>query len=203
MLSDLNGSLRPVQDPALRIGALDARRRLMASRAGMRKAISLKRRRGAGAFFTGSVLARKAVVKPRQERACRGKFFDPACGAGDLLLAAARLLPLRRSLAATVALWGQKLMGCDVHPEFIRAAKARLVLLAQQRGAQPDGNKIDLEAVFPRIGVGDGLTERRKIRAAGWILLNPPYVAMPATGGCKWGSGKVSSAAVFLEEERW
>ena len=166
----------------------------------LRKAISLKRRRSAGAFFTGSVLARKAVVRPRSEKECQGKFCDPACGAGDLLLAAARLLPVRRSLTVTVALWGQRLMGCDVHPEFIRAAKARLVLLAQQRGARPDGNEIDLEAVFPLIGVGDGLTERRKYRVADWILLNPPYVAVPAAAGCKWGSGKVSSAAVFLEK---
>ena len=68
----------------------------------LRKAISLERRRGAGAFFTGSVLARKAVVRPRRGKECRGKIFDPACGAGDLLLAAARLCESgRRDFLAT------------------------------------------------------------------------------------------------------
>lgn len=166
----------------------------------VRKAISVEKRREAGAFFTGSALARKAVLGPGGEGWEGGSLFDPACGAGDLLLAGAKLLPIRRSSRETIELWGARLMGCDIHPEFIRAAKARLALLTLQRGARSGGEKIDLDAIFPLIGVGDGLVESQKYVAADWILLNPPYVAVQAPSACKWAAGKVSSAALFLEK---
>jgi hypothetical protein len=165
----------------------------------LQRAISLKKRRQAGVFFTGAVLARKAVLMRRPRASGDHAYFDPACGVGDLLLAAARCLPIRPSLRETVELWGSKLLGCDIYPEFVRATKVRLLLLAQQRGAKKGSSEIDLEATFPLIGVGDGLVEYRKYQVADWVLLNPPYVSVPAPVECKWGNGKVSSAALFLE----
>jgi len=164
----------------------------------LRRVISLAQRRRNGAFFTSSILARKAVSGVP---AGRGRvFFDPACGAGDLLLAAARLLPVRASLNETLNLWGQCLTGCDIHPEFVRATKARLVLLAKQMGVPSNGQRADLRKVFPFIEVANALTVRQQYASANWILLNPPYVAMEAPETCEWCRGKVSSAALFVEQ---
>ena len=127
----------------------------------LRRVISLKKRRGAGAFFTGSELARRAVPTRGGKRWRNASYFDPACGVGDLLLAAARRLAVRGSLAETVEAWGAKLMGCDIHPEFIRATKVRLALLARERGARLYGAQVDLKTAFPLIEAGDGLAERR------------------------------------------
>jgi hypothetical protein len=59
--------------------------------------------------------------------------------------------------------------------------------------------QVDLKSAFPLIGVGDALEEHWKYSKANWILLNPPYVARQAPAECTWASGKVSSAAVFVE----
>ena len=64
--------------------------------AAFRDAVPLGDRRAAGAFFTGRGLAdhlvgSKAVAQTHKYAA------DPACGAGDLLLAAARRLPRKKS----------------------------------------------------------------------------------------------------------
>jgi len=138
------------------------------------EALSLRTRRKMGAFFTGETLAQQAI--PHFKGASHQIFFDPACGVGDLLLAAARLLPVRRILQATLDSWGERLAGCDTNPEFARAAKTRLVLLARQRGVPADKTKsLDLQSVFPLIEVRDGLSAVDQFRAATWIVLNPPY----------------------------
>ena len=56
-------------------------------------------------------------------------------GAGDLLIEAAHYLPVTPSLAETLRLWGGMLFGSDIEPNFVRLAKARLVLKAIARGS--------------------------------------------------------------------
>ncbi len=161
--------------------------------------LSLRTRRKMGAFFTGVTLAQRAI--PRLNGSPHHTvFFDPACGVGDLLLAAARLLPLRDSLQGTLDSWGAQLVGCDTNPEFVRAAKTRLVLLARQRGV-PVGKteRLDLQSVFPLIEVRDGLKAIDQCRVATWIVLNPPYGYVFAPEGCRWALGKLTAAAVFFE----
>jgi len=162
-------------------------------------ALSLRTRRKMGAFFTGEVLAQKAVPTtkglPR-----RTVFLDAACGVGDLLLAAARNLPTRNSLRATLDFWGSRLAGCDTNEEFVRASKSRLVLLARQRVRTADGIEgLDLQSVFPLIQVRDGLNAIDQFTAATWVVLNPPYGYVNAPEGCHWASGKVTAAASFFE----
>ena len=87
-----------------------------------------------GPFFSGSGLSDDLVAtftKPIDENSL---ILDPACGSGDLLLACSRRLPLAGSLPETVEAWGRQLFGLDLYPEFIRAARARLVLAAALRG---------------------------------------------------------------------
>src|SRR2546422_629120 len=68
----------------------------------LRQQIPIVVRRRAGAFFTGRALAnrllKKAKFPPRRPFA----LVDPTCGAGDLLLAAARRLPLGSNLKETI-----------------------------------------------------------------------------------------------------
>src|SRR5205823_3447091 len=93
--------------------------------------VPLGERRRAGTFFTGVALRKQAVT--RWATNGQGPVVDPACGAGDLLLAAAWHLPVERSLSATIRSWGKRLAGCDLHRDFIELTRARLVLLASFR----------------------------------------------------------------------
>lgn len=164
----------------------------------LRRLVALPARRELGAFFTGSHLAERLVTKAGTDRSF---FFDPSCGAGDLLLAAARRLPIATSLTATVRAWSHSLGGIDVSSEFVRAAKARLVLLARARGIfLEELSRDELKKAFPLIGMGDGLaTAAIPSRPQTVVLMNPPYTVLDPPVACPWGAGKVNVAAVFVD----
>jgi hypothetical protein len=165
----------------------------------LRRLVTLPTRRSAGAFFTGQAVADRALGPYMPTLSDLSIVYDPACGVADLLLACARQLPLQHDLATTVAHWGDQLRGLDVHPEFIRAAKARLVLLAVARGMFTGGRPLPpLEQTFPHLRVANALDEMTAASAS-HILLNPPYGRVPAPADCAWGTGKVSQAALFLD----
>ena len=163
----------------------------------LRSAVALDDLRASGAFFTGQRLARRVVAGLWKKAKGQAVFFDPACGSGDLLLAVARKLPLCGTPQATVVSWGRLLAGCDVHPEFVRAAKLRLVLLALHR----HGSREDLTAcqnAFSMLKVADGLRERDLYKKADCIVMNPPFCPVECPAEVDWGSGKISGAAVFV-----
>lgn len=151
-----------------------------------------------GAFFSPAHLAERLAARLAALAAKRASVIDPACGAGDLLLAYARHLPVSRTLSDTVGEWSEVLHGFDVHSEFVSAAKARLVLLAMARGAKPDsipeGRKL-----FPRIRQADFLAAARLASAPDCVIINPPYQARDAGPDCSWAAGSVTSAAVFID----
>ena len=154
---------------------------------------------GAGAFFTGHRLAGRLVAPWKQE--IRGgdiKIFDAACGAGDLLLAAARLLPVRRTLSATLRLWSANLFGCDMHPTFVRTTKLRLAILASQRCSIRDKVRLDGD-LFPGIVCGNFLQGRR-LAGMTHIIMNPPFTLANAAASCEWAQGLVNQAGVFLHK---
>src|SRR5262245_3363490 len=91
-----------------------------------REAVSLETRRAFGAFFTPANLARSLVAQAQPTK----QWFDPTCGAGDLLLAAADTLPLHSTLGDTLSHWSDVLAGADLHEPLVRTAKARLVIRA-------------------------------------------------------------------------
>jgi hypothetical protein len=165
----------------------------------LRRLVPLEILREAGVFFTGSELANRTVALISRDLKQGSSVIDPACGAGDLLLACARHLPVLEDMDATMELWGRKLKGSDLHPQLVRATKARLLLLALARGTQASYLP-NFDEVFPEIVVNDSLDLQNGLAEADCIALNPPYALMPAPDGCTWATGTVSQAAVFVEK---
>ena len=166
----------------------------------LRDIVSLADLKEQGAFFTGPELGRRAALAFGPQTADESVYFDPACGVGNLLLAAAGRLPLAPTAAETLALWGNRLAGCDLVPVFVRAAKARLALLAMRRRGHRE--QIAPEAVhelLPAITVGDAMRCPERYAAADRIVMNPPFRAIGAPAGCAWSAGRTNSAALFVE----
>ncbi len=165
-----------------------------------RAQVPLQTRRSAGAFFTGTKLARRLLGHSLSNLPAGAIICDPACGVGDLLLAAAWKLPASKDLAETLKIWDKKLMGFDIHPEFVRATKVRLLLLAMLRSSGIEDSTIPkLTKLFPMICVHDFLAQPKNIGRASHILINPPYNEKIAPFECTWGNNKVSVAALFMD----
>ena len=165
----------------------------------LRRLVPLTMRRADGAFFTGSALAKRVVSQFLGDNNPGAIVCDPACGAGDLLIAAAERLPVTTDLRATLRLWSPLLRGFDIHEEFVKAARLRLVLAAIARGARPRNETPEqLAALFVEIRVGDGTAA--DLRGVDVLLMNPPYGSRLAPQGCEWATGHVSDAAVFTHD---
>lgn len=163
----------------------------------LRRLVPLDARRASGAFFTGSELAAKALRPLGGSVNAKSIIYDAACGAGDLLIAAANYLPVEKSLRRTLERWNEQIYGRDLHAEFINAAKARLILAAMRRTCDFDLTPDDRLDPFPNVRVGCGLSDER-IKVATHIVINPPFTLANAPAECDWGGGKINSAAVFV-----
>ncbi|HCN75879.1 MAG TPA: hypothetical protein DIT13_01640 [Verrucomicrobiales bacterium] len=162
----------------------------------LQRLVDLTARRAAGAFFTGSTLAERLVGSLSFGK--NAFIYDPTVGAADLLLAAARRLPLGKSLRETLRRWGQCLAGTDLQPEFIEAARLRLALLARQSHGGDQKLPDDLSSFFPHIRCANGLEQKQLLGRATHLLMNPPYGLVPAPADCAWAGGRVSEAAIFI-----
>jgi hypothetical protein len=165
----------------------------------LRRLVDLEHRRAAGAFFTGSVLAGK-LLRGASLNPARHFIYDPTVGAGDLLIAAAKRLPVRGTLKTTLQSWGACLAGTDINPEFVEATKLRIALLARQRHGQRATLPKSWRNLLPHIRKGDGHKSDSMFRRATHVLLNPPYNQVRAPQGCAWSSGRVSNSAIFVME---
>jgi hypothetical protein len=164
----------------------------------LRSLVPLSVRRTHGTFFTGSTLANRLVRHVELDGSQTLTILDPTCGVGDLLLAVARHLPLKRSLNATLHSWGQLLWGVEREAALVSAARARLVLLALRRLGLSGPQNPDWSSLFPCIYQGDAMRQTELYARANRILLNPPFARIPAPEACEWGAGHVNAAAVFL-----
>jgi len=161
----------------------------------LQRVAKLKTRRKFGAYFTGTDLSDRLLkLSPVGNE---DVLYDPSCGMGDLLLAAARSLPLESTLLETLVKWGRRLAGTDLHEEFIEGAKTRLVLLAQQRHRSTDFFST-AQDFFPQIRVGNGLAEVELFQRATTLLMNPPFGLVRSITDCTWAGGRVSEAAIFI-----
>ena len=197
--------LRGLNADALRSGGLPvsavelARGHLNGRASGeLRAAVHVQELRRLGAFFTGDRLA-SAVVAEAVAVGRWSKAVDPACGCGDLLLAAAWGLPVNGDLPQTLRAWGSVLAGADVVPEFVEVARQRLMLLAILRGAKVRDDAIDAEALLPGLVVADG-RQLAAISQADLVLLNPPYGKIRAPADCGFTSGLTTEAALFTQD---
>lgn len=167
----------------------------------LRKLVPLVDIRESGAFFTGSELSRAALDPLKDTLDADSVILDPACGAGDLLIACARQLDTTSKCdSCTLDQWGTQLIGRDLHPQFIRATKLRLALAAASTGAVSiDQDVSDIYAKFPAIEQRSGLEDHEAIERATHIVVNPPFTKVDASKHCRWASGKVNAAALFVE----
>ena len=163
----------------------------------LRRLTSVEIRRQFGVFFTGTDLSSRLLAHG-DAIDTSSVFYDPTCGMGDLLLAAANRLPLCENLSETLHQWGRQISGTDLHREFVAGAKARLVLLARQRHKTDETLKIPCASFFPHIRVADGLRQRTMFRRATHFLLNPPFGLARAPMGCGWAGGRITDAAKFV-----
>ena len=136
----------------------------------LRQVIPLKKRRRFGAFFTGSNLAARLISRCTKLDG-NSIIHDPSVGMGDLLLATAKKLPLKRTLNGTLKQWGQQLTGTDIHSEFVEGAKTRLVILAQQRHGLKSLGVTSMAGLFPGIRMADGLSQHKMFKQATHLTL--------------------------------
>ena len=148
----------------------------------LRRLLPVEQRRRLGAFFTSHELAHR-LAAPLAEARGEVVVVDASCGAGDLLLAAARALA-PSLLAGQV---GARLIGIDLVTEFVETAGLRLGMLGRS-----SGNVLQVE-----LATADGRLAA-ELQTATHVLLNPPFAAVPASLGCSWAHGSVSGAADFL-----
>ncbi len=155
--------------------------------------------RATGTFFTGSELAQKLVdgiaIKPSESHL----IIDPACGAGDLLVACARRLPTMATLSDTLTAWGKQLFGYDINRAFVDAARVRIAILAAgQCGEDRDTACLDLELLLPNIKVADGGAKWNLPRRPSVIVVNPPFAHALNEPSATWAQGRTSQAAIFI-----
>lgn len=165
----------------------------------LRKRYALSELRQTGTYFTGSELATKILEPIAEDVESYEHVIDPSCGAGDLLVGAARHLPLKSTLMATLKAWGETIVGFDINASFVAATRVRLGLLAMQRlnvGSGPDALS-HLETLFPHVRVQSGLEDWRLPESRRLILSNPPFSQTKSPEACSWSQGRVSHAAVF------
>lgn len=166
----------------------------------LRRQVPIEVLRETGAFFTGSAMANLAITAARLRLTPGVKVLDPACGAGDLLVAFVSHLPCSSDLKSTLRGWGEQVLALDVQPDFVRATKLRLTLAAIRRQSPAPCKELpNLDDLFPGIGLGSSLVEHDVYKQATHILINPPFTSVDAPETCAWGSGKVNSAAVFMD----
>ena len=166
----------------------------------LRRRVPIDLLRETGAFFTGSAMAKRALAACCLQVTPEVTVLDPACGAGDLLVAFVGHLPCSSDLRSTLDDWGQRVLARDLQADFVRATKLRLALAAIRRHSPASRTKLpDLDELFPRVIPGSSLTEKDAYKQASHILINPPFSSVDAPDGCAWGTGKVNSAAVFMD----
>lgn len=158
----------------------------------LRRLVPVETRKSSGAFFTAGALVEKIEGYLADSISQDSVIYDPACGAGDLLLAAARAICSQNGDTRTIE---KRLIGRDVHSIFIRVARNRMALQLMQLEVRD----LHFQArMFRKVRQGDGLGSRSAFRQATHIVLNPPYGKVEAPQEARWGSGRVSEAAVFM-----
>lgn len=145
----------------------------------LRQLVPISIRHSEGLYFTDTRVADELINAVGASLSPDSSVLDPACGAGDLLLAANRFRLARN--------WhGLSLSGLDLRSEFVTAAELRLRLGTPEKFARS------------RCGVGCGLCSVRLLRRSTHVLLNPPFASREAPPSVTWSSGRTNGAALFF-----
>ncbi|WP_373304616.1 N-6 DNA methylase [Streptomyces xanthochromogenes] len=166
----------------------------------LRQLVPLDYRRRVGAFFTPAPLKQR-VSEMLKSGARSDRYLDPACGSGDLLLAASHALPIQESLEETLEDWTDRLHGWDINSEFVEAARLRLLIAALLRHGYENQSGWPISnasAYFTNISIRDGLEALRDQGAfVGHIVLNPPFSVISSPLSRAWTTRPTSAAALF------
>ncbi|WP_370305495.1 N-6 DNA methylase [Sinimarinibacterium flocculans] len=164
--------------------------------------ISAATRARDGIFFSGHAIALRAAGLIEAGSLGTPIVRDPSCGAGDLLLAYARHLPLCATLGMTIAEWSKLLHGIDLHAHFVLAARWRLLLLAMQRHSEK-GDRVAGRTLkdddFPHVIQGNYMRQRSS-DMVDVIVSNPPFGHTIVPKGCEWAEGRTQLAGLFLDQ---
>lgn len=163
-----------------------------------RSSVDLSQRRQQGTFFSSQKLSREIADLLHARLPADSLIVDPTCGMGDLLLAYAELLPIKHSLQETLAFWGKLLGGIDLRSDLVEMAKARLITLARLRGKFHDPIE-GISEYFPLLKVGSMFDNFELVRQADGFLFNPPFGQTSVHNISEWGSGRINSAALYLD----
>jgi hypothetical protein len=154
-----------------------------------------------GIFFSGHKIAERTVRHLIPDIYSGASVYDPACGAGDLLLAAATTMRLGGTIDQTLEQWGKRIGGCDIHAGFVQATKWRLLILAMLRHKLANDRVNPLmhtKGLFPNIVTGsyfDSLGSENY----DCIITNPPYGGFIPADPYPWGKGQVQLAGIFMD----
>ena len=167
-----------------------------------RKLLPVETKRDEGIFFSGTELSATIAANISESLKVGATILDPACGSGDLLLACADYLPTGANVRDTLVLWSDRILGYDVYEELVNLSKLRLTALAMSKSGQStiDEELLNYQNSFRGLQVLDVLSGRRVSDRAECVVVNPPFGDMAAPAGCKWGTGKVQRAGVFVEK---
>lgn len=162
-------------------------------------AISSNFRKRIGFFPTHQSLADELAIPIRNSWKSGETVLDPSCGAGDLLLAFAPRLLVRRKLSETLKSWGAVLRGYDKIGELVKISALRIAASAMRRGAKQDGLKPrDVYELLPGLAPLDFIHGRLPELKADYLLMNPPFIKADSRG--KFGFvGSTNASALFVE----
>lgn len=153
-----------------------------------------------GAFFTSCDVAAELAGYVCRDSS-RVRVLDPACGAGDLLLAHLAYQKATRSLKETLTAYNQVVLGYDVESVFVECTKLRIIHYALLQGCHWDLDSLEEgKILLSSIKCGDALSGDVWEDDYDVVLMNPPYFSLGEYRGDIWGAKRVTAAAAFLEK---
>ncbi len=158
----------------------------------LRRLIDLNTRRLYGAFFTDSSLAKQVLKRLKPKFDNNSILYDPACGAGNLLIAASNYL-FELNIVPNC---NNFLLGTDLHKEFVEATQLQLKINTLLNAVTDNA----IDKTFGTIKVADGLLDNDYYKKATHIFVNPPFNQLKTDEKVSWANGKVSAAALFIDK---
>lgn len=162
----------------------------------VRRLVSLKNRRQDGVFFTDSVLANRVLLGLGPVFNKESKIYDPACGAGNLLISVADYLRSKKLVLKNLG----SFMGTDIHETFVKAARLRFLineLLFSDDNTSSFLQKTDAQFAAK---LCDGLLQNEYYQEATHIFTNPPFNLLHSKENLDWSQGQISAAALFMDK---
>lgn len=150
-----------------------------------------------GIFFSNEELAEYVASRLENKLKSGSTVADPACGAGDLLLACAKKFKTTKACSALIPMWGDRVFGFDIHAAFVDVAKTRLALLGARTERKKNVGTIS-EPFFENIRLGNYFEQAESISHVDCVVMNPPFSTVIAPESCKWAQGNVQLAGLFV-----